>query len=78
MSWKFEKDKQKHLLYGLLLSLLGVFYWPLYALGFVAGVVKEIRDAFGYGQVELADTVYTWVGAMLGVGIGLFVDIWIL
>jgi len=68
MSWKFEKDKKKHLVYGLFLSLLGMIFWPLYLTGFVAGVVKEIIDIYGDGCAEIADLGYTWVGAILGTG----------
>jgi len=71
MSWEFKKDKKKHLLYGFLLSLLGMIFWPLYATGFAAGVVKEIMDIYGDGCAEVADMVYTWAGAALGTGLGL-------
>ena len=61
-------DKKLHLICGFMLSLLGLIYWPLYATGFVAGIVKEIWDKIsGRGCPDIYDTVWTWVGAAAGV-----------
>jgi len=56
---------------GFVLSLSGIIYAPLYSLGFIAGVGKEVYDSTGRGCVELADVLYTWLGASVAVLVGL-------
>jgi tetrahydromethanopterin S-methyltransferase subunit F len=63
-----QKDKIKHLIVGFLLSVLGVFYLPLMALGFIFGVGKELYDLkTGKGVYEVADIIWTFVGAIIAV-----------
>jgi len=66
-------DKKKHLIAGFVLSTMGLVYWPLYALGYIAGIAKEVYDSTGRGCVEAADVAYTWVGATVATMIGVFI-----
>ena len=52
---------------------MGLVYWPLYALGYIAGIAKEVYDSTGRGCVEAADVAYTWVGATVATMIGVFI-----
>ena len=58
-----KKDKIKHFIAGLLLSLLGFVHPTLFAVGLAAGMGKEVNDKLtGKGHAELADIAYTWAG----------------
>jgi len=62
-----QPDKKKHLLAGAIISIIGgAIYFPLVALGFASGYVKEWIDSKGYGQVDEADITYTSIGAAIG------------
>ncbi len=63
---KIEKDKKQHFTVGLVLSLLGIIYWPLFSLGFIFGILKEITDYFGKGTPDIKDILYTFFGAGIG------------
>lgn len=61
-----EPDKQKHLFYGMIFSLFGIFWFPLCSLGFILGIVKELLDLRGTGTPEWMDLWVTWLGAIIG------------
>ena len=71
MKYRLPADKRKHFRYGALLSALGILWWPLLLLGFIAGVVKEIIDLRGYGTPDHLDMAWTWYGALIGCAIAL-------
>ena len=58
-------DKIKHFVVGFALSALGYFWWPLFSLGFIAGVVKEIMDS----KFDYYDMLATWLGAAVAVAV---------
>ena len=63
-----EKDKLYHFIAGLILSLIGGYFNPLYGLilGIFAGVAKEVYDYYDYGLFDKKDMLFTWLGAIIG------------
>ena len=61
-------DKIKHLIAGLIISLLGGLVNPLLGLwlAVLAGALKEYYDSLGYGCVEFWDFGCTWLGGLIG------------
>ncbi len=69
MSFK-HFDKFLHFSAGALFSSCGFVWEPLFALGFIAGMAKEVWDDKSQrGTSDVADCWATWVGA----GMPLFV-----
>lgn len=70
-----QEDKRKHLACGFAIALVVGIIHPLLglAVGCVAGALKEWWDSFGHGQVELADFVFTCMGAMIGAACSVWV-----
>ena len=55
-----------HFLFGMLLSCFGFLYVYLFALGFIATLLKEVYDyVTDKGEPELADTLFTFAGAFV-------------
>ncbi len=70
------KDKKLHLIAGALLSSFGFLHPPLFALGFVAGVLKEIYDIFRPKNTpDIMDTFYTWYGAFIPLSIYIIISL---
>lgn len=64
-----QKDKQKHLIVGFIISLFcGLCsHWSIgIAVASLAGAVKEFYDMTGRGTPEFADFVMTMVGGIIG------------
>ena len=63
-----EKDKLYHFIAGLILSLIGGHFNPLYGLilGISAGIGKEVYDYYDYGLFDKKDMLFTWLGAIIG------------
>ena len=63
-----EKDKLYHFIAGLILSLIGGYFNPLYGLilGIQAGIGKEVYDYYDYGLFDKKDMLFTWLGAIIG------------
>lgn len=61
-----QPDKRKHLIAGFLISLIVGVLCPLlgFALGCIAGALKEWWDSKGHGTVELMDFVFTCLGSL--------------
>lgn len=60
-----QADKRKHFVCGFLIAfLIGIINpWFGFAIGCIAGAIKEWRDSCGYGSVELNDFVFTCMGS---------------
>lgn len=62
-------DKKLHVICGFMLSFAGLLWWPFYAAGFGAGVLKEVSDKWIFTEghtPDVYDIVWTWVGAAAG------------
>lgn len=61
-----QPDKRKHLAAGFIISLAVGILCPLlgFALGCIAGALKEWWDSKGHGTVELMDFVFTCLGSL--------------
>ena len=64
-----QPDKRKHMMYGFVISLIvGIVNpWLGFAVGCIAGAVKEWWDSAGHGSVELADFIFTCIGAAVAI-----------
>ena len=64
-----QPDKRKHCLVG---ALIGLFFGCLlgwqwgFAIGCLAGAIKEWWDSKGHGTVEIMDVIFTAIGALCG------------
>lgn len=69
-------DKLAHFIVGFILSIMGLFYFPMILSGFFFALGKEFVDSLGYGKVEIKDALATLCGAGIAAGIVLlFTDI---
>ena len=68
------EDKIKHILAGFFITFgLGLFWFPLIIIGFSLAIAKELYDwKTGMGKAELWDTIYTFIGCGMGVGLLFF------
>ncbi|MFV0507462.1 MAG: hypothetical protein ACK5L5_12310 [Bacteroidales bacterium] len=69
-----QKDKQKHLAVGFIISLLIGVFAPLWGFGIamITGAIKEwIWDRSGRGTVDVLDFVFTALGALVALVINL-------
>jgi hypothetical protein len=84
MRWYEQRDKQLHLVVGLVIGLAVSFAVGLYFAGvhqvvagtvaaFTAGVCKEVYDQYNDGTVETVDAIVTGVGGIVGALIGYFI-----
>ena len=58
----FRYDLQLHMLWSFSLSMLGVFWFPLIFIGFIATVIKELLDLWVKGHWSWDDFVFGVVG----------------
>lgn len=63
-----QEDKRKHLLCGFAIAFVIGIFNPLFgfAIGCIAGALKEWWDSFGHGSVETADFLFTCMGSAIG------------
>ena len=66
-------DKLAHFIVGFILSIMGLFYFPMILSGFFFALGKEFVDSLGYGKVEVKDALATICGAGIATGIVLLV-----
>lgn len=64
-----QADKRKHFACGFAISLIiGIINpWIGFAVGCIAGALKEWWDSMGHGQVELADFLFTCMGSAIAI-----------
>ena len=71
-------DKMKHLLAGVVISLLFGWFSHDVLIGFtsalLAGIAKEIYDYFGHGTSELNDIIATAQGGVVGLVVLVVMD----
>jgi len=60
-------DKIVHFVCGFCLSALGFIIPPLFMLGFVAGIVKELLDTKKDKPFDVVDMLATFAGASVAV-----------
>lgn len=57
----FRLDLQAHFFWGFLLTLLGIYWWPLFASGVVVTLIKEALDLWSKRHWCWGDT---WAGLL--------------
>jgi len=69
-----ERDKLGHFVAGMLLGM-AAFYNPLFGilLPWMLGILKELHDSMGRGNVEFGDLTATVAGGTIPVGLSLFI-----
>ena len=70
-------DKKLHLASGLAIVFVFGIYNPWVGLGcgMAAGVAQEIYDYFDYGLFDKKDMLFTWLGATIGAGLALLLEV---
>jgi hypothetical protein len=68
------KDKLGHFVVGMLLGM-AAFYSPIYGIIIVwmAGILKELHDSMGRGNVEFGDLTATVAGGTIPTLLALFI-----
>ena len=63
----FRYDLQLHMLWSFMLSMLGVFWYPLVLTGLVATVIKEGCDLWIKGHWSWDDVVFGIIGNIIAI-----------
>ena len=63
-----QSDKVKHFIISFLLTLLGIWWFPMIIVGFLLGLAKEVFHDYYLeeGCFEWADIAYNGLGCYLG------------
>ncbi|AGW13590.1 hypothetical protein [Megalodesulfovibrio gigas] len=64
----FRLDLQVHFFWGFILTLLGVYWWPLFASGVVVTLVKEALDLWSKKHWSWGDTWSGLLGCLCAAG----------
>ena len=63
----FRYDLQLHMLWSFMLSMLGVFWYPLVLTGFIATVIKELLDLWIKGHWSWDDFIFGVIGNFIAI-----------